>query len=189
MEILTKKNFIIALIFIININYISSNTGICKTIDNCLRCPNENRCLICKFGYRMNEDRSKCIKRSKITNPVETSSNGTKPKKLTDFFENMRNLNKTSTKIIKSLNYKNKTSETSETSNKSFISSNKGSTSSNKASASTDKDSTPSTKASALKPQLRQIRPQLHQIKLLLHQIKLLLHQIKFLLLLIKPRL
>ena len=149
MEILTKKNFIIALIFIININYISSNTGICKTIDNCLRCPNENRCLICKFGYRMNEDRSKCIKRSKITNPVETSSNGTKPKKLTDFFENMRNLNKTSTKIIKSLNYKNKTSETSETSNKSFISSNKGSTSSNKASASTDKDSTPSTKASA----------------------------------------
>ena len=61
MEILTKKNFIIALIFIININYISSNTGICKTIDNCLRCPNENRCLICKFGYRLSKDRTKCM--------------------------------------------------------------------------------------------------------------------------------
>jgi len=61
MEILTKKNFIIALIFIININYISSNQGICNTIEHCLRCPREDKCLICKFGYRLNEDGTKCL--------------------------------------------------------------------------------------------------------------------------------
>jgi len=84
MEILKKNNFIIALIFIININYISSNKGICTTIEHCLRCPKEDKCLICKFGYRLNKNRTECILREHFKSRKYYYKRTTTSKKTTD---------------------------------------------------------------------------------------------------------
>ena len=143
MEILTKKNFIIALIFIININFISSKQGICKTIAHCLRCPKEDKCLICKFGYRLSKDRTKCMTlreyikakrnmaKSSSNKETESSSKESINKKSKDEAnESSNSLNKT---IIK-----NNSDISSTNSSKSFKSSSKGSSASNKSSSSSN---------------------------------------------------
>ena len=61
MSILTTKKIFFFLVFI-NLNYILCEKSKCSTIEHCLKCSNENKCDKCEFGYRLNDDDTKCVK-------------------------------------------------------------------------------------------------------------------------------
>ena len=74
MSILTTKNIFFFLVFI-NLNYILCEKSKCSTIEHCLKCSNENKCDKCEFGYRLNDDETKCERKKMIKRRLDKLNN------------------------------------------------------------------------------------------------------------------
>ena len=46
----------------IKFNFILCQEDKCLTIEHCLKCNRGNKCDKCEFGYRLNDDDTKCVK-------------------------------------------------------------------------------------------------------------------------------
>ena len=133
MSILTTKNIFFFLVFI-NLNYILCEKSKCSTIEHCLKCNNENKCDKCEFGYRLNDDETKCERKKMIKRRLDKLNNSSSTEN--DTLENSTISKNEETNLTNSNCSSNKPSTSS---NKEAESSKKSSASSAKASASTKK--------------------------------------------------
>ena len=74
---LNRYNKLFIFILSINIGIILGNKK-CTSIDNCLKCPEDNKCEECVTGYTLNFDKTKCLEVIQPDNSKSTKSSSSK---------------------------------------------------------------------------------------------------------------